>query len=264
MSNARSLRVEYILNTAGYHRRGINTFYAEGDILRCEFINDADRDDFPTTKDMLSPDFDHKAFRHMYNTEPFQVTFHYRDNHSEVVPLPQKLSWEEIYPIYQGQFGISVSEPHGCFFLQSWKKGLYCCDLHTGEIRWHYKLKHAYHLYTYPDYLVCHFVDIGLRKLSYDGTELSVYPLTDSGSFFQLDDPYVFVGPKRNTYFIMDTTTMECVQKIRRNQISMEDSLILLDAHGNSEQIIVEGFEGECNEQSPHFFHEITVSSVKN
>lgn len=55
MSNARSLRVEYILNTAGNHRRGINTFYAEGNILRCEFINDADRDDFPAYKNALLP-----------------------------------------------------------------------------------------------------------------------------------------------------------------------------------------------------------------
>lgn len=258
MSNARSLRVEYILNTAGNHRRGINTFYAEGNILRCEFINDADRDDFPTTEDMLSPDFDHKAFRHMYNTEPFQVTFHYRDGHSEVVPLPQKLSWEEIYPIYQGQFGISVSEPHGCFFLQSWIKGLYCCDLHTGEIRWHYKLKHAYYLHTYPDYLICMFSDIGLRKLSYDGAELFAYPMTSGYECIALDDPYLLVGPKRETYFILDTITMECVQKVRRKQLSADEHLILLDACGTPKRFIAEGFEG-IGEAQTRFSREIII-----
>lgn len=242
MSNARSHHVEQILNTAGLHRRGINTFYAEGDILRCEFISDADRDDYPTTEDMLSPDFDHKAFRHMYNTEPFQVTFHYRDGHSEVVPLSPKLSWEEIYPLYQGQFGISVSEAHQCFFLQSWKKGLYCCDLHTGAIRWHYRLKHAYELYTYPDSLICHFAEIGLRKLSYDGAELAAYPMTSPGCCISLDAPYLLVGPKRDAYFVFDTVTMQVIRKIPRRRITPEESLVLTEAWGSPDRLTVHGF----------------------
>lgn len=146
--------------------------------------------------------------------------------------------------VYHAQYGISISEDHSCFFIGSWTKGLYCCDINTGKMLWRYHLKHCNEVYTYKDYLVVGFREIGLRKLSYDGNEIERYAITTEQIFSKLEDPYVFVGPRRGKYFVIDTRTMNEVHSIPESAITnYGDTLIILDVSGTPDEIHIVGFE---------------------
>lgn len=148
--------------------------------------------------------------------------------------------------IYHGQYGIPVSNRYNCFFITSWRKGIYCCNLDTGKIQWQYKLKHAQSIILFDDYLVCDFQEIGLRKLSYEGMEIAKYPITTYQAFFRLQEYYVFCGPNRGKYNIIDTRTMEIWRKISSSVLSpSEDSLIILGIEGDCNDFTVRGFENE-------------------
>lgn len=146
--------------------------------------------------------------------------------------------------IYHSQYGIAVSDEHDCFFISSWLKGVYCCDLQTGKIRWNYRLKHGNEVVVYPDFVLGVFQEIGLRKLSYAGEEIAKYPSTTYNVFDSLEDPYVFIGPNRDAYLIVDVSTMQLVRRIRKSSFTKpDDELIILNAKGNLEQIRISGFK---------------------
>ena len=160
--------------------------------------------------------------------------------------IPLDPAIEEI-DIYHLQYGIPVSGRHGCFFIGSWSaKGLWCCDLQSGKIRWNYRLKHACSVFLYEEYLVCAFQEIGLRKLSYAGEELAKYPMASLEDFCSLDGAYVFAGPCRGGWCILDTETMEMHRKIKAKELCQEGrNLIILDTEGTARRFILRGFEDE-------------------
>ena len=152
--------------------------------------------------------------------------------------------------VYHEQYGIPVSDTHDCFFIPSWLKGVYCCDLDTGKIRWNYRLKHATEIFLYDDYLVCAFQDIGLRKISYEGIEMAMYPMGTWTACFRLNEPYIFFGPSRNVYYIIDTRTMSVCSKIKSRLLSPTSDPdicppILLKVEGNCRDFMIEGYENE-------------------
>lgn len=167
-----------------------------------------------------------------------------REGGEREIPLDPAI--EEI-DIYHLQYGIPVSDRHGCFFIGSWSaKGLWCCDLQSGKIRWNYRLKHATSVFLYEEYLVCAFQEIGLRKLSYEGGELAKYPMASLEDFCSLDGPYVFTGPCRGGWCILNAETMEMHRKIRANELCPTDeNLIILDVSGTAERFTLRGFEGD-------------------
>ena len=190
----------------------------------------------------------------LYGTK--EVCFYNRPNlNSKGSPLGIESSpgWQvnldsniEELDIYHSQYGISVSEEHACFFIGSWIKGLYCCDINSGKLIWFYHLKHCNEVYAYRDYLVARFAEIGLRKLSYDGNELGRYTTTTSNVFSKLEEPYVFVGAKRDKYYVLDTRTMNEVKTIPKSFITNPaNSLLVLDASGTPDDLLIVGFEND-------------------
>ena len=124
-----------------------------------------------------------------------------------------------------------------------WTKGVYCCDIKTGELRWNFRLKHARSVFAYSDYIVCNFDEIGLRKISYDGEELFKSPLPDCNRFFELEKPYVFCGPIRGKYLVIDTESMAAAGTVRfRDYWKADDRLIILDVKGTHDEILLEGW----------------------
>lgn len=162
---------------------------------------------------------------------------------------------------YEG-YGIALSYEHGCFFIGDWYKGLFCCDLQDGHIRWRYRLKQARETHIFKDYVVCDFQSLGLRKLSYDGEELAKYSMDCYACRkLSVDSPYLFVGPRRRNYYILDTETMTEIRTIPRKMLApsglkedpitglgndpfMAGSLIILDATGEPDRFEIRGFEG--------------------
>lgn len=165
------------------------------------------------------------------------------EEHLYEVKLDEQI--EEI-DIYHSQYGIQVSKSHSCFFVSSWIKGLYCCDLETGKIKWIFQLKHATKVVLYPDYILCAFQEIGLRKMTYEGEEIGRYAITTYNSFFVLEDVYVFIGPNRGAYNIVDVSSMSVYKKIRQSSFAKaDDHLIILNAQGNMEQVLIGGFKNK-------------------
>lgn len=170
-----------------------------------------------------------------------KITFWAQNSEKASVELDRKI---EDIDIYHKQYGIPFSQDHHCFFISSWTKGVYCCDQESGKIRWNYKLKHANDVVLYEDYIIVNFDEIGLRKLTYDGVEIDKYPMTTNRDFHAIQDPYVFIGPNRNMYHFVDTTTMKVYKKIRKSSLAKPgESVILLNVEGNPEKITIEGFK---------------------
>lgn len=148
--------------------------------------------------------------------------------------------------IYHMQYGIAVADAHDCFFISSWLKGIYCCDLKTGRVKWNYRLKHGNEVVVYPDFILCVFQEIGLRKLNYAGEEIAKYPITTYNAFDPLEDPYVFIGPNRGAYLIVDVSTMRLARRIKQSSFAKpDDHLIILKTHGTVNEIQISGFKNE-------------------
>jgi len=163
------------------------------------------------------------------------------DDHIYEVKLDEQI--EEI-DMYHSQYGIQVSDSHNCFFICSWLKGIYCCDLETGRIKWNFRLKHATKVVLYPDYILCAFQEIGLRKITYDGKEIGKYSITTYNAFFALEDSYVFIGPNRGAYNIVDASSMSIHKRIKQSGFAkVDDHLIILDAQGSTEKILISGYK---------------------
>lgn len=146
--------------------------------------------------------------------------------------------------IYHKQFGIPFSQEHNCFFISSWTKGVFCCDKETGKIRWNYKLKHANEVVLYENYIICAFDGIGLRKLTYEGDEIEKYSITTYSNFHIINDPYVFIGPNRNAYYIFDTSAMEIHSKIKKDTIkSQNESFVILNVVGDVKKLEISGYK---------------------
>lgn len=201
----------------------------------------------------------------------FYSTVQYDVHGGWIVQCNGRESWQvpiapEIKKIdgFNVQYGIAVSYEHGCFFVGGWYQGLFCCDLQDGHVRWRYRMKQATETYVYKDYIVCAFQEIGLRKLSFDGEELAKYPMTTYRACYSLatDSPYLFIGPRRQDYYILDTETMKEIRTIPRKTLApsglkedpdvgigeeepfMAGGLIILDATGEPDRFEIRGFEG--------------------
>jgi len=175
------------------------------------------------------------------------LTFCTADGYQKKIRIDDKI---EPLSIYHHQYGIPVSDTYNCFFITSWLNGIYCCSLDNGIILWNYRLKHATKILLYDDYLLCAFQGIGLRKISYEGIELAKYPITTYQAFYSMDKPYVFCGPNRGSYLIIDTQTMEVCDRIKGSVLSpISDPynwpVIINKLEGTRRGFTVSGFENE-------------------
>ena len=170
-----------------------------------------------------------------------EIAFIDRKNVKTSVELDHKI---EDIDIYHEQFGIPFSQEHNCFFISSWTKGVFCCDKETGKIRWNYKLKHANEVVLYENYIICAFDGIGLRKLTYEGDEIEKYSITTYSNFHIINDPYVFIGPNRNAYYIFDTSAMEIHSKIKKDTIkNQNESFVILNVVGDTKKLEISGYK---------------------
>ena len=108
--------------------------------------------------------------------------------------------------VYNSQFGISVTKDGKRFFTQSWRDGLFCYSLETGELLWRFKRKHAWKIILNDEKLVCFFKEWGAAAISVsDGMLINRYPLsTDLGVCHIVDETHMMLGPKRDTFSIID------------------------------------------------------------
>lgn len=148
---------------------------------------------------------------------------------------------------YAGQYGITISEKWNCFFVSSWLEGVFCCDIDTGRIKWNYRNKHAGEVFVYPDYVICAFQGEGIKKLSYcDGTVISNYAMTTYAICAKLEGEYIFIGPRRKRYEILDTESMKPIKTIKPSNITQfdDETLIILSVEGNLDSMTIMGYEG--------------------
>lgn len=194
--------------------------------------------------------YEHSRFTRscaLFSEHSRDLTFYAADGCAKTVQIDERI---EALGIYHAQYGIPLDDAHNCFFITSWKKGIYCCSLDTGKILWNYRLKHATKIFLYDEYLVCAFQEIGLRKVTYNGEEIAKYPFSTYEACFRLDDPYILCGPKRGIYMIIDTRTMDVQQRIKCSTLSPSgdasgESLVLIGAEGTCRDFVIRGFENE-------------------
>jgi len=111
---------------------------------------------------------------------------------------------------YLRQFGVSVNPSGQYFFIQTWENGLFCFNIREGTLLWQYKCKKAYELVVLEEILVCRFFEQCVEVLDItSGAALLHYPLGIGSIFLPIDDRNYLVGPKRNTYRILNVNLQE-------------------------------------------------------
>lgn len=191
------------------------------------------------TYDMYNQQSEEKDRRPLkYNLYPIRF-FETAPTYVHEVPIDKRI--EEI-DIYHAQYGVAVSDEHECFFITSWLKGIFCCDLKTGQILWNYRLKHATKVFVYSDYILCAFQEIGFRKISYEGVDIAKYPMAGYNTFEELEKPYILAGPSRGKHYVIDTTTMNAVRSFRQRDYwdVDDDAWIIRSVKGTLDEVHVE------------------------
>lgn len=146
---------------------------------------------------------------------------------------------------YLKQFGISLTYDAKYFFIQSWELGLYCFELETGFLMWHYKQKQAYDLVIRKNTVICRFLDKGIKVLDIQsGKQLINYPLGYDKVFLPITDDFYLVGPQRGKYHIIDGDTRR-VYSIPYKFMNphLFDNFIINDVSFVTGGIEIEGFE---------------------
>ena len=174
--------------------------------------------------------------------DELNIEFHYHNGATKKVPLDKRFA--DLNSVYPLQYGIPVSQLHHCFFLPSWDAGrLYCYDMDTGKLLWTRRMKHNRQVLTYRDYILCEQEGIGVTKLSYDGqSELGKFTMTCYEYFFQLNDTFFLIGPKRNKYYVVDSVDFSILKEIPKQAIHPEGTLPV-EAHGTADCITMYRWE---------------------
>ena len=190
-----------------------------------------------------------------------ELHFTHADGRISVFKLPRMRDWSVPY---QEQFGIICTPDGKKFYLQDWKAGLFCFDMKTSELLWHYRQKHAYNLVLCGDQLVCEFMEVGIETLNcHTGEKLKRVPHGEGAHFVSINDEYYFCGPKRNSYYILNSE-LETVGKIPCSMVNPDDldTCVVRQADFSEDGIILEGFRSMYEHEHPKKPYD-TVSFTK-
>lgn len=147
--------------------------------------------------------------------------------------------------IYLQSFGISITEDGGCFFIQSWEKGLFCFALPSGALLWHSKRKKANELIVRRKTVICRFADQCIEKMNIlSGEVMEHYPLGWPANFYPLDDDFYLVGPKRGKYYLLNYQLHidETIPYQKLNP-ALLDTCMIIDAEHTPGGMTIYGFE---------------------
>ena len=173
---------------------------------------------------------------------PSKLTFFFCDGRVLSHNIAKKF---DLNSAFISQFGISVSEDAALFFIQSWGKGLFCFDMQTGDLRWHYKLKRAYNLVVLPDVVICRFMENCVMSLDIlTGEMRNRIPLGYSTKFVPINDNRYLIGPKHGKYYIIDEN-LSNITTLRSEDLNPNnyETFLLLEANAVPEGIEIHGFE---------------------
>ena len=147
--------------------------------------------------------------------------------------------------VYLKSFGISIAEDGSCFFIPSWEKGLFCFALPSGELLWRSKKRHANHVITLSDRVICRFCDQCVDAMDiHSGEVLSHYPLGYNTQFLPVNEYFYLAGPKRGKYYVLDhkLEVREVVDYQRLNP-ALLDTCNIVNADYSPGGMTISGFE---------------------
>ena len=136
-------------------------------------------------------------------TDRHRISFYPKQGDPWAVTVPKNV----VVDVYVHQYGIPVSEKYNCFFVPQWGvRGLYCLDLHTGELRWNIRIKNATELYLDNDYIICFFRHACLAKIRISDGEIvkQVSTVSERCESYAVWPKHILLGPLRNRYFLLD------------------------------------------------------------
>lgn len=141
--------------------------------------------------------------------------------------------------VYTQVYGVGISPDGKFLFVPSWEKGIYCLSSEDGRLIWHYKRRHARCVYCYEDHITCFFEGDGLRRLSYDGDEQQRLSFTSGDDCWMLSDGLIFIGPKRNRYYLLHPDTFAIRDEFPAINVTgtEEDPYLVFDVTGTREHI---------------------------
>lgn len=123
------------------------------------------------------------------------ITFHMRDGRTIYADTTKYVFPETSY---LQQFGIGITEDGKLFFIQSWEKGLFCFEVESELLRWHYKRKKAYNLVVGKSSVICRFFDHSIEKLDIaTGEVIACIPMGYGTNFHVLTTNLFLVGPQQ-------------------------------------------------------------------
>ena len=136
-------------------------------------------------------------------TDRHRISFYPKQGDPWAVTVPKNV----VVDVYVHQYGIPVSEKYNCFFVPQWGvRGLYCLDLHTGELRWNIRIKNATELYLDNDHIICFFRHACLAKIRISDGEIvkQVSTVSERCESYAVWQNQIILGPLRNRYVLLD------------------------------------------------------------
>ncbi len=136
-------------------------------------------------------------------TDRHSISFYPKQGDPWAVTVPKNV----VVDVYVHQYGIPVSEKYNCFFVPQWGvRGLYCLDLHTGELRWNIRIKNATELFLDNDYIICSFRYTCLAKIRISDGEIVARRSASSEicGICSVWPKHILLGPLRDRYFLLD------------------------------------------------------------
>lgn len=148
-------------------------------------------------------------------------------------------------PVFNNQYGTSLSLDGGFLFIGTWRKGLFCYSTSTGELIWRHNPSGIRQIIAFKEFILVEMHGRGIfkRRLK-DGKIIDIFKMTAIDFLFYLNRNQIFTGPKNNNYFVM-TPKLKIIRKISRNTIDPENhlSLIINGCKKSGKSLIIWGFK---------------------
>lgn len=127
---------------------------------------------------------------------------------------------------YNELIGAPLSADGRLLFVSSWERGVSCYDVCSGERIWREGPGRARKLFVVDDRLVVEMVSRGIYvRFCSSGKLVKLVTMTTMQCMFRPHPSRLFVGPKRNQYYLLGLPELEVRRKIKANVINKNECL---------------------------------------
>ena len=149
-------------------------------------------------------------------------------------------------PEYNAQFETPISRDGRLLFIGSWRFGLLCYNVHTGELVWKKGPGKVRNLILFQDRVTAEVSDVGLQERDMKrGHLIHRSSMPSIECLFRVGRNEIFAGPKNRKYYLMRLPGFIEVRELPRSLLNPNDctSFHISNVDRQGKNLIVWGTE---------------------